>query len=36
MDAKTVLKRVKSDQVTFINLQFTDILGSLKEVTTPV
>lgn len=36
MDAKTVLQRVKSDRVMFINLQFTDILGSLKEVTTPV
>ncbi len=36
MDAKKALERVKSDRVTFINLQFTDILGSLKEVTAPV
>jgi glutamine synthetase len=36
MDAKTVLQKIKSDRVMFINLQFTDILGSLKEVTTPV
>jgi len=36
MKTKTVLERAKADNVIFINLQFTDILGCLKEVTAPV
>lgn len=31
-----ILKKAKADRVTFINLQVTDILGCLKEITTPV
>lgn len=31
-----VLEKAKKDRVIFINLQFTDMLGSLKEVTAPV
>lgn len=34
--AKEVLEKVKKDKVTFLNLQFTDILGSLKQVTAPI
>ncbi|MFA6431535.1 MAG: type I glutamate--ammonia ligase [Candidatus Margulisiibacteriota bacterium] len=34
--AKEVLKRAKSDDIRFINLQFTDILGSIKSVAIPV
>lgn len=36
MDEKEVLERIKADQVVFINLQFTDIHGRLKEITAPV
>jgi glutamine synthetase len=36
MKAKEVLEKVKKDKVTFLNLQFTDIMGSLKQVTAPV
>ena len=36
MTAKEVLEKVKKDKVTFLNLQFTDIMGSLKQVTAPV
>jgi glutamine synthetase len=36
METKKILERAKEDRVTFINLQFTDILGSLKEVTAPI
>ena len=32
---KEVLERVKSDGVKFINLQFTDILGTIKSVSIP-
>ncbi|MFA4827873.1 MAG: glutamine synthetase family protein [Thermodesulfovibrionales bacterium] len=31
-----VLEKAKKDKVIFINLQFTDMLGCLKEVTAPV
>jgi len=31
-----VLEKAKKDKVNFINLQFTDMLGCLKEVTAPV
>lgn len=34
--AKEVLERAKKDKVTFLNLQFTDIMGSLKQVTAPI
>jgi glutamine synthetase len=33
---ENIIKRLKEDKVTFVNLQFTDILGTLKEVTIPV
>lgn len=36
MKTKNVLEKAKADNVIFINLQFTDIMGSLKEVTAPV
>lgn len=36
MTAKEVLEKAKKDRVTFLNLQFTDIMGSLKQVTAPV
>ncbi len=36
MTAKEVLERVKRDKVTFLNLQFTDMMGSLKQVTAPI
>ncbi len=31
-----IIKLLKDDKVSFVNLQFTDILGTLKEVTIPV
>ena len=36
MKTKEVLERAKADNVTFLNLQFTDIMGSLKQVTAPI
>ena len=33
--AKEVLERAKTDEVRFVNLQFTDILGSIKSVAIP-
>lgn len=36
MKAKEVMERVKVDKVAFLNLQFTDIMGSLKQVTAPI
>jgi glutamine synthetase len=36
IQAKEVLEKVKKDKVTFLNLQFTDIMGSLKQVTSPI
>lgn len=36
MKAKEVLEKARKDKVTFLNLQFTDIMGSLKQVTAPV
>lgn len=32
MNAKDLLKRVKEDNVNFISLQFTDVLGTVKSV----
>ncbi len=36
MDAKDLLKRVKEDEVKFISLQFTDVIGAVKSVDMPV
>ncbi|MEW6286735.1 MAG: glutamine synthetase family protein [Chloroflexota bacterium] len=36
MDAKDLLKRVKEDNVKFIALQFTDVMGTVKSVDMPV
>ena len=36
MDAKDLIKRVKEDKVTFISLQFTDVLGAVKSVDMPL
>lgn len=33
---ENLIKRLENDKVEFINLQFSDILGKLKEVTIPV
>jgi glutamine synthetase len=36
MDAKDLIKRVKEDNVKFISLQFTDVMGAVKSVDMPV
>ena len=36
MDAKDLLKRVKEDNVKFVSLQFTDVVGAVKSVDMPV
>jgi glutamine synthetase len=36
MDNKDLLKRVKEDDVKFVSLQFTDVVGSVKSVDMPV
>jgi glutamine synthetase len=36
MDNKTLLKQVKTDEVRFISLQFTDVTGAVKSVDIPV
>jgi len=36
MDRKTLLERVKADDVKFISLQFTDVTGAVKSVDIPV
>lgn len=36
MDAKDLIKRVKEDNVKFLSLQFTDVMGSVKSVDMPV
>src|SRR5512138_2327576 len=36
MDAKDLLKRVKEDDVKFVSLQFTDVVGAVKSVDMPV
>ena len=36
MDAKDLIKRVKEDDVKFISLQFTDVVGAVKSVDMPV
>src|SRR3989338_819168 len=35
-EAKEVLDRARADDVKFINLQFTDILGAIKSVAIPI
>ena len=35
MDGKDLLKRVKEDDVKFVSLQFTDVLGAVKSVDMP-
>ncbi len=36
MEKKALLDQVKADGVSFISLQFTDIIGNIKSVTIPV
>ena len=36
MEVKKVLEQVKKDKVKFITLQFTDLLGVIKEIIVPV
>jgi len=36
MDKLELLERVKADDVKFVSLQFTDIVGTIKNVTIPV
>lgn len=36
MDAKDLVKKVKEDNVKFISLQFTDVMGAVKSVDMPV
>lgn len=35
MDSKTILARIKADDVKFISLQFTDVTGAVKSVDIP-
>lgn len=36
MDAKDLLKKVKEDNVKFLSLQFTDVMGAVKSVDMPI
>lgn len=36
MDSKDLIKRVKEDNVKFLSLQFTDVMGSVKSVDMPI
>jgi glutamine synthetase len=36
MDGKDLIKRVKEDNVKFLSLQFTDVMGSVKSVDMPI
>ncbi|HAX70169.1 MAG TPA: glutamine synthetase, partial [Anaerolineae bacterium] len=36
MDSKDLVKRVKEDNVKFLSLQFTDVLGAVKSVDMPI
>jgi len=36
MEMQTILEQVKKDEIKFITLQFTDLLGVIKEVIIPV
>jgi glutamine synthetase len=35
MDAKEIVAKVKADEVRFVSLQFTDLFGTVKNVTIP-
>ena len=35
MDGKSLLERVKADNVKFVSLQFTDVTGGVKSVDMP-
>jgi len=35
LDKQEVLERVRADNVKFISLQFTDIVGTIKNVANP-
>jgi glutamine synthetase len=36
METQEILEKAKADNVIFINLQFTDIMGCLKEIAAPI
>ncbi len=36
MEVEKVLEQVKKDDIKFITLQFTDLLGVIKEIIIPV
>ena len=36
MEIEKVLEQVKKDNIKFVSLQFTDLLGLIKEVVIPV
>lgn len=36
MDVKDLIKKVKEDNVKFLSLQFTDVLGAVKSVDMPI
>ena len=36
MDAKELFERVRADEIVFVSLQFTDIMGTVKSVSIPV
>ncbi len=36
MKKKEILKRVKKDQISLVSLQFSDLLGIVKEIIIPV
>lgn len=36
MENHEILEKAKADNIIFINLQFTDIMGCLKEITAPI
>jgi len=36
MDHKDILEQAKADNIKFVSLQFTDILGTIKSITIPV
>jgi glutamine synthetase len=36
MEIQAVLEQVRKDEIKFITLQFTDLLGVIKEVIIPV
>jgi glutamine synthetase len=36
MDGKDLLKKVKEDNVKFLSLQFTDVMGAVKSVDMPI